>query len=914
MNNILQHIKVFGDLTLFIVKNIHLILILTVCIFVNKTSYSQTDLKPKQEKKLVRKGRKAYRKVKFWQAKSYFDKVTNANTTNPLYWFEAGLVYYDSKVEIEKSLPKFEQALTLSVQDTAPEILMYLGHAYHFTSDFETAIAYYNLFKGEIKDNKKGIELAAEVDLQIEICNNGIDLRIQENKRYATVENMGYKVNSSSADYAPVIANDENLILFCSRRPPGKKRNFDGQYVEDIFYTSKTNDTWKQATVIDKNSGYVNQEKNNGKHHEAPISLSPNGNTLFIYKENSVWKSTKDRRGQWSIPKRMNQNVNIGSFNPSLFITPNGTEMFIVSVGAEGGLGGRDIFHTELQEDGTWAEPKNLGPTVNTELDEDAPFMSSDGKTLYFASNGHKTMGGYDIFKTVKDDKGEWSKPVNIGTPINSAGDDIYYVENDLGTIAYYASQRPGSFGYLDIYTAQFECNNIPTTVINGYAVYANNHQPVDGIIKITNKTTGEEMGTYEINPNKGTYNMVLPPNETYLLELMVAQSKYNQVRPHVEEFYIPKQCNAYNLFQQISINYLMDSTGKAYAQKAHFRNAMFDIESEIINDTDVNLYINTTFADSSTYIQGHLAYDSVLNAINVVVTLLNEKNEILRITKTDDNGEYAFEQIDISKKYIVMINEDDAKIGYYGDNSSNQNASINLVGTVFKYKNKYKFASENTSVYLSNTNKLIVNKSETNSAGTFTVNNTPDDTKEITTLNKNTVISYNMDIPTKEVSFSVYINKIDPNNTDLAYTEFIDIIELKDFVASDNGPDFANIYFDFDKYFLRQKSVNILDNLYSFLADNPNSTVRLDGHTDWFGTEPYNVVLSENRSLKAYKYLIDKGIAPNRLINEWFGETSPAVANANLDDSDNPENRQLNRRVEIKVQIPEMAALYIQL
>ena len=134
--------------------------------------------------------------------------------------------------------------------------------------------------------------------------------------------------------------------------------------------------------------------------------------------------------------------------------------------------------------------------------------------------------------------------------------------------------------------------------------------------------------------------------------------------------------------------------------------------------------------------------------------------------------------------------------------------------------------------------------------------------------------------------------------------------IVTPDFASSD----FENIYFDFDKYFLRAKSKNILENIYNYLNDHPNATLRLDGHTDWIGTEEYNTTLSQVRTLVAYKYLIEKGIAPDRLDNAWFGESKPAVPNANPDGSDNAANRQLNRRVEIKIDIPDMSALYIQL
>jgi hypothetical protein len=282
--------------------------------------------------------------------------------------------------------------------------------------------------------------------------------------------------------------------LCCSRRPPGSKKNVDGLYFEDIFYTTKrTNGSWNQAEVIDKSSGYLSKEFKEGKKHEAPISLSADGKTLFIYKQNSIWKSELDEEGKWSIPRKMNQNVNIGSANPSVFITRDEQEMFIVSEGAEGGLGERDLYHAKKNEQGGWERAVNMGPKINTPFKEDAPFLSMDGRSLYFASEGHNSMGGFDIFKSERDAKGEWSEPVNIGSPINSAGDDIYYVENEEGTLAYYASMRPGSFGYLDLYTADFECENIPTTEIRGYAIFAENHLPVNGVIKVTNKDTGEE-------------------------------------------------------------------------------------------------------------------------------------------------------------------------------------------------------------------------------------------------------------------------------------------------------------------------------------------------------------------------------------------------------------------------------------
>lgn len=869
-----------------------------------------------KEKKYIRKGRNAYRKGEYWKAKSYYDKVVAENPTKPQYWLETGMVYYDSQVEREKSLTYFLKALEVSVNDTMPEILYYAAKAYHFNGEYEKAIEFYNIFLNKVKNNKKGMELRQEVIREIEICNNGVDLRGKTTAKNATVTNMGPNVNSDYPDYVPVVTNQEDLILFCSRRPPGKKKNLDGLYFEDIFYTTNKNGTWQQAEVIDKSSGYLSKEINDGKSHEAPIALSPDGNTLYIYKENSVWKSTKDQNGKWSVPIRMNQNVNIGDANPSIYITPDEQEMFIVSVGAEGGYGERDIYYSRKNENGTWDKPVNLGPVINTPYKEDAPYLSKDGKTLYFASEGHNSMGGFDIFKSVRDENGNWSEPVNIGAPINSSGDDIYYVENEEGTLAYYASMRPGSYGYLDLYTASFGCKNLATTEIKGYAVFAENHLPVNGVIKITNKSTGQVMGTYNIDPKTGKYTMVLPPNQTYYLELVVAQSKYNEIRPHREEFFIPEQCEQYNLFQQISIDYLKNEQGEVYAQRATFKNAMFDIASEVENKYGTGDISNKENNTAYQGISGTLTHNRTVNARFVEVVLMNENRQILRMTQTDENGNFTFEKIDPYKNYILMINEDDAKASFLGDNVTGS-STVTVQGLIKEFKNETSFTPRaNVTIYMANNDRKISNQVVTDGTGKFEFSNVAADQQAIATLNSGKAISYNLDLTDVEVVFSAYILYLNPDNTELAYTEYIDIIELKDLANNGGGTgmEFANILFDFDKYFLREKSKNVLDDVYNFMKANPSVTIRLDGHTDWFGTEPYNVKLSERRALSAHKYLIDKGIAPNRIKNQWFGETRPVVDNMNPDGSDNPDNRQLNRRVEIKIEIPEMADLYLSL
>ncbi len=895
----------------------HTILLLLFACFIltNSDCYAQ-QLSNSKVKKFVKKGRKAYRKEEYWKAKSYYDKVTDANPTKAQYWFEAGLAYYDSQVQREDAITYFEKALSLSVQDTIPEILYYAAKTYHFRGEFEKAIDYYNLFLGSITSNKKGQITRQEVIREIEFCNNGIDLRDVHLYTVLAVEKLDDNINSEYLDYSPVISIGEELILFCSRRPPGKKKHVDGLYYEDIFFaTSKEGvNNWSEAKVIDKSSGYISKEINDGKAHEAPVSLSPDGNTLYIYKENGIWKSSKDAEGKWSVPIRMNQNVNIGDANPSIFITPDETEMFIVSTGVADGYGERDLYYSKKDENGNWKKPVNMGPKINTQYKEDAPYLSKDGKSLYFASQGHNSMGGFDIFRTQRDENGEWAEPKNIGTPVNSAGDDIYYVENEEGTLAYYSSMRPGSYGYLDIYTAKYDCKNIPTSEVKGYAIYAENHLPINGIIKVKNVITGEEMGTFDIDPKTGKYQMILPPDNTYEMELFVVQAGYTQERPHVEEFYIPKQCEAYNLFQQIHITQNKDENGDPMSQKATFKHAMFDMTTLIKEEFDIDF---TYQENTNTYtggINGNVAHSATWDGKNIEVTLLNEQDQIIRVTRTDQEGNFVFEKLDTSIAYKVMLNEDDAQTSFHNWDESHP-SEFYMQGVIYNYTEQDNIPRPQTTVYLAKTDKILTDMSITDNNGEFEFLDPTTPLAIIEEMNDNITITYNLDQSDAEILYSALLTTIDPVSEDVIYTEHIDLVDLRVLTETDEQMrEFANILFDFDKFFLRQKSENILETLYLFMKENPSVQVKLDGHTDWLGTDEYNVALSEKRALAAHKYLIDNGIAPSRIENIWFGESRPTASNTNPDGTDSPANRQLNRRVEIKVEIPEMADLYLSL
>jgi hypothetical protein len=177
----------------------------------------------------------------------------------------------------------------------------------------------------------------------------------------------------------------------------------------------RIDETWSNAT----NAGiplntYV---------QDATVGLSPDGESMIIYRTAAGLVSgdlfeTRKQDGLWQVPALMTDQINSAAHEPSASIAPDGHEIYFTS-DRPGGFGGRDLYRIRRLPNGEWSMPLNLGPTVNTPYDEDAPFLHSDGVTLFFSSTGHNTMGGYDIFKTqcIDPDMNGWTEPENMGYP-----------------------------------------------------------------------------------------------------------------------------------------------------------------------------------------------------------------------------------------------------------------------------------------------------------------------------------------------------------------------------------------------------------------------------------------------------------------------------------------------------------------
>lgn len=383
-------------------------------------------------------------------AKDLYVQAAKVDSSNIKANWMAGKLHLET-INKDDALP-----FLLQVKELKPnyrfDLDYYIARAYHYGLDFDNALKYYEAYKKKYLANGRyrGRDKVAlsSVNKRIRESKNGREI-VGKPSIYS-IHVLGTEVNSEWPDYAPVINEDETMMIFTSRRqddntsPDVDRDNF---YFEDIFFSEKKNGQWSEAVNIGPPI--------NTSYHDANITLSFDENRLYLYKdENRGDLYYSDLvNGKWTEPQRMSSRINSSSFAERSITETSDPDVIIYSSDRPGGQGGLDLYMISKDEKGNWYKTKSLGPTINTKYDEDSPFLLHDGKTLFFSSSGQKGYGGFDIFKSEYDSATEsWGEPENLGYPVNTPDDEVYFTATKDGKRAYYASIRPEGHGHSDIF------------------------------------------------------------------------------------------------------------------------------------------------------------------------------------------------------------------------------------------------------------------------------------------------------------------------------------------------------------------------------------------------------------------------------------------------------------------------------
>ncbi len=497
----------------------HIFFFISILVFSGFFNISTAQTEPPTSKKTARG---FITLNNYREALEEFKKLWEKDSTNIEYNYSLGLCYLETNIDKSRAITYLEWV----TQQAKPNINAWydLGRAYAVNFRFDDAInAFIQYLQLTTKDDN-----FIPAQRWIEMCQTAkIMVSHPLNVTFIHLKN---DINSPAPDFNPFVTADESLLIFTTKRAGniGGWTDFDGFLTSDIMISSYKNDTWQKPKRMPSmiNSEFV----------EEAVSLSPDGSHLFIYIDNyfasgDIYFSEKTGRS-FSKIQPIGNNVNTKNIETSACIAPNKKIIFFAASYPDS-YGGNDIYYSRKLPDGSWGVPANAGNIINTQYNEDFPLLSSNGHTLYFASTGHNSMGGFDVFRTVwnKDDM-TFTEPENIGYPLNTPGDNFTISFTKSGRYAYLSAFRPEGNGDLDIYKVVF--NDVPpplhfisgriiskdsTSVFSEFTFAGKEFGQIQTVtdslnivLTVTDIVNGTVYGIYRPNPLTGKFIIVLRP------------------------------------------------------------------------------------------------------------------------------------------------------------------------------------------------------------------------------------------------------------------------------------------------------------------------------------------------------------------------------------------------------------------
>lgn len=503
---------------------------------------------------------------------------------------------YLRSTEKDQAIKYLEKAVEL-ISPLRFQAYMLLGEAYHRNYEFDKAIAAYNICRQHSKNkDKPQADDIKKIAKKIAECETAKELILHPVNVF--IDNLGSTVNTPYSEYGPLITADGAALYFTSSRPDPKGIAGLDTYNENIYVTYRQSGEWTKPVSLAKSINTVNT-------NNAAAGISPSGDLLFVFlSENGGDLGYTFLNGDaWTPKKTLGNAINSPAHEASATLSPDGRTLYFVS-NRNNPNGDHQIYYSNRDAQGIWMPARPLGEPIASGYDERAVFIHANGKTIYFSSNGHNTMGGYDIFRSDFED-GQWTTPVNMGYPINTPEDDLFFMLNASGRYAYFSSFRKGGWGFYDLYRITFIGDEKPTisasednliaymqnplsetlvekkvkvrhdsktvTLVKGAVKDANTNKPIFANVEITDNELGEIIAEFTTNSQTGSYMVALPSGKNYGFVVKAKDylfySENIDIRDNSEYQEIRKDIlmsNAESVGSKVVLNNIFFNTGSA--------------------------------------------------------------------------------------------------------------------------------------------------------------------------------------------------------------------------------------------------------------------------------------------------------------------------------------------------------------